>query len=293
MTDATALTPPPAFRSPYDELFIYYLKGRVYEQGLVENPAYIGTWEEEAYAFVFFSADAEAAIAALLQSQPDLTLLDRYRMRYDEWQGGRVSAFRAGRFHVLPPWEGHPARTGPQGLKLVDEIALLLDPGVVFGTGTHPTTRDCLAALEALYEKADIESALDLGTGTGILAVAAAHLGSRRVVAVDLNRLAVQTTRNNIELNGMADRVLAVHGRAEQLMDCPADLVIANIHYDVMQTFLSSAGFRAKPHWILSGLLRSQARAAERLLGENGAHIDHRWTRDHIWYTFLGHHDAG
>jgi ribosomal protein L11 methyltransferase len=292
MTDTITLgKPAAAHKPPYDELFIYYLQGRVREQLLNTVPAYIGTWEEDEFSFVFFSADAEKTMAALLQSQSELVLVDRFRMRYEEWQGGRVAAFRAGRFHVLPPWEAVDGSEAPRP-RLVGEMRFLLDPGVVFGTGTHPTTRDCLAALEVLYGQTDIQTVLDLGTGTGILALAAARLGSRRVVAVDFNRLAARTTRHNINLNAAAERVLAVQGKAEYLMDCAADLVIANIHFDVMQNLLTSAGFRAKPYWILSGLLRSQARTVERLLEAGGGCIDRRWTRDHIWYTYLGHHEA-
>jgi ribosomal protein L11 methyltransferase len=287
MTDAASLQRPKApLRPPYEELFIYYLEGRVQEAQLTPAPTYIGTWEEDGFSFIFYSAEAETAITALLASRPELSLRDRFHMSYEQWQGGRVSAFRAGRFHVRPPWEDD---AGP---KLVGEIAFLLDPGVVFGTGTHPTTRDCLAALELLYRETAVETVLDLGTGTGILAIAAAQLGSRRVVAVDFNRLAVQTTRRNIVLNEAANRILPVHGRAEELVDCPAELVIANIHYDVMQELLQAPGFRAKPYWILSGLLRSEAHAAERLLEGGGSHIIRRWTRDHIWYTYLGHHDV-
>ena len=178
-----------------------------------------------------------------------------------------------------------------EGPTLVGEIPLLLDPGVVFGTGTHPTTRDCLAALELLYRDSAIVTVLDLGTGTGILAIAAAGLGSPRVAAVDFNHLAVQTARRNVILNGAEDRVLLVHGRAEQLVASPADLLIANIHYDVMRKLLQSEGFKAKRHWILSGLLRSQAREVEDLLGDGRACIVKRWTRDHIWYTYLGTND--
>ena len=291
MTEITGpVRPTPAYRPPYDELTIYYLEGRVAEQALAGLPTYIGTWEEEGFSFVFFSAVAETAIEALVHAQPQLTLLDRYQMSYEDWQGGRVAAFRAGRFHVRPPWETDGSWP-PEGPKLVGEIPLLLDPGVVFGTGTHPTTRDCLAALELLYQDTVIFSVLDLGTGTGILAIAAAGLGSPRVAAVDFNRLAVQTARRNVSLNGVGDRVLLVHGRAEQLVASPADLLIANIHYDVMQKLLQSQGFRAKRHWILSGLLRSQAREVENLIGESGGHIVKRWTRDHIWYTYLGNND--
>jgi ribosomal protein L11 methyltransferase len=209
-------------------------------------------------------------------------------MRYEDWQGGRVAAFRSGRFHVQPPWESAGAERPAAGPRHADEIALTLDPGVVFGTGTHPTTRDCLAALETLYGKTLIETVLDLGTGTGILAIAAALSGSRRVVAVDFNRLAVQTARHNIHLNRVGDRVLPVQGRAEQLVASPADLVVANIHYDVMQWLLQHPGFWEKRHWILSGLLRSQAREVENLIDGRRGRIVKRWTHDHIWYTYLG-----
>ena len=291
MTERTcSVKPTAAYRPPYDELTIYYLEGHVPEQALAELPTYIGTWEEDAFSFVFFSAMAETAIDALLQAQPDLTLIDRYQMSYEDWQGGRIAAFRAGRFHVRPPWENDDTWP-PEGPKLVGEIPLLLDPGVVFGTGTHPTTRDCLAALELLYRDAVIDTVLDLGTGTGILAIAAAGLGSPRVAAVDFNRLAVQTARRNVSLNGVEDQVLLVHGRAEQLVASSADLLIANIHFDVMQKLLHSPGFKAKPHWILSGLLRSQAREVENVIDAGGGHIVTSWTRDHIWYTYLGYND--
>jgi ribosomal protein L11 methyltransferase len=287
MTETTAGPAPPGapYRPPCDILHIYYLEGIVPGQVLAGRPTYIGTWEEEGFSFVFFSAPAEKEIASLLRAAPGLTLIDQYRMSYEDWQGERVTAFRAGCFHVQPPWEA--ALPGPDR---AGDMTLLLDPGVVFGTGTHPTTRDCLAALETLYRDNVIDTVLDLGTGTGILAIAAARLGSRQVAAVDFNRLAVQTTRGNIELNGLGDRVLPVHGRAEQMVEAGADLLIANIHYDVMRQFLTTPGFRAKRHWILSGLLRSQARTVEDVIGRSGGSICNRWTRDHIWYTYLGYH---
>jgi len=276
------------YRPPYGDLHIYYMEGRVPEQLLVDAPTFIGTWEEEGFSFVFFSAAAEATIAVLLQAHPHLTLIDRFQMPYDDWQGGRVAAFRAGCFCVKPPWEADVAQKAFEP-KMVGEIPLWLDPGVVFGTGTHPTTRDCLAALEMLCREVSIETVLDLGTGTGILAIAAAGLGYARILAVDFNRLAVKTTQYNVQLNGFQERVLPVHGRAEELVDCRADLVMANIHFEVMKALLTSSGFKTKRHWVLSGLLRSEAREVENLLHRIGGRIIKRWTRDNIWYTYLGH----
>jgi len=279
----------PCYRPPYDELFIYYIEGRVPDQVLIDTPTFIGTWEEDGFSFVFFSAVAEKSISALLHAYPHLSLLDRFQMPYDDWQGGRVAAFRAACFHVKPPWESDSdtsVRTFAP--RIVGEIPLWLDPGVVFGTGTHPTTRDCLAALDMLYRKARFDTVVDLGTGTGILAVAAAGLGSAQVLAVDFNRLAVKTAQRNVRLNGFETKVLPVHGRAEELVACPAELLMANIHFEVMRAILPSAGFKAKRHWILSGLLRSEARQAEDLIHRGGGRIIKRWTRDNIWYTYLG-----
>jgi ribosomal protein L11 methyltransferase len=139
-----------------------------------------------------------------------------------------------------------------------------------------------------LFERETIESALDLGTGTGLLALGAVRLGCRRVLAVDLNLLSVQTARKNIRLNAMEAAALAVQGRAEALVDCPADLVMANIHYDVMKDLIRSPGFRSKRWFILSGLLRSEARAVEEQLARCSATILEKRTRDDVWSTYLG-----
>ncbi len=271
-----------ADRPPYDRLYIYYLDGRAGPAEAAFGARFIGNWEEDGYSFLFFSAPAEQAVRRFLRTHPDLELLDQYDMTYEDWQGGRFKGMRSGRLVIRPAWEDHadPASA--------DEIVMRLDPGVVFGAGTHPTTQDCLAALDMLSDDLTCGTLLDLGTGTGLLAVAAAHLGWRRVLAVDFNRLAVKTAAFNVKLNGLQKRVLAVHGRAEQLVACSADAVVANIHYEVLHPLIRSEGFRRCRHWILSGLLRSQARQVEAFLKATGVSIRQRWSRDNTWFTYLG-----
>jgi ribosomal protein L11 methyltransferase len=75
-------------------------------------------------------------------------------------------------------------------------MTILMDPGVVFGTGTHPTTHDCLSALQLAFDRQAVTRVLDVGTGTGLLALAAAKMGRASRVAVDLNHLAAETARN-------------------------------------------------------------------------------------------------
>lgn len=270
---------------PLEDLYIYYLKGRVTPDKDLEAPSFIGNWQEDGYSFLFYTRPCAGRIDAILNDQPQLTLIDAYHMTYAEWLGEQPTALSAGRFIIAPPWEKGLTNDGPPG----EFLRLVLDPGVVFGTGTHVTTRDCLRALESVYAAVSVpRTTIDLGTGTGVLALAAAALGSRKTLAVDINFLATRTAAKNIRLNRMEDRILAVQGRAESFIDHPADMLVANIHYDVMRLILNTAGFRKKKWFVLSGLMRSQFSAVSDLLAESGADVLKRWAGDGIWHTLLG-----
>jgi ribosomal protein L11 methyltransferase len=268
------------YSQPYKDLFIYYLKGRVGKDPVLGDEGFIGNWEEEEYSFLFFKRPADAPVAQLLGRQPHLVLQDSYQMPYEQWQGDAVEPFRVGGLYVVPPWHADAAQ--------LDEGVILLDPGVVFGTGTHPTTRDCLTALQWAFDFQPPRRVLDLGTGTGLLALAAARLGAPCVLAVDLNHLAVLTARRNAVLNRMTDRLLVVQGDAVNFMDLSGDLVISNIHYDVMQHLIAAPGFYRYGQFVLSGLLRSQARQIEHVLHSKPVEIVRRWEHDGTWHTFYG-----
>jgi ribosomal protein L11 methyltransferase len=121
-----------------------------------------------------------------------------------------------------------------------------------------------------------------------LLALAASRLGSEKTLAVDLNFLAVNTAQKNIRLNRLQDTVLAVQGRAEDFIDSPSDLVIANIHYEVMKPLIRAQGFFAKKWFILSGLLRTQARDIAFSLSRHPVQIIKEWEQDGVWHTFCG-----
>jgi ribosomal protein L11 methyltransferase len=264
---------------PYDELFIYYLKGCLRPENEVFSDAYIGNWEEDGFSFLFFSRPSADAVARLLRHQPGLALIDSYQMAYADWQGAHDLTLQTERLQVHPPWQTPPAG-GRRGI--------VLDPGVVFGTGTHPTTRDCLYALEMLYSREAPADVLDLGTGTGLLALAAARLGARRTLAVDLNPLCARTAAANVRRNSLQNRVLVVRGRAEAFVEQPADLVIANIHFDVMRLLLRSQGFYRKRWFVLSGLLPSEARWVLTQLTARSVEIIEEWHQEGVWSTFCG-----
>ncbi len=270
--------------SPYDDLFIYYLEGRMSRPWEMNFDRFIGNWEEDGYTFLFFTAAASDQVSALLKKEPGLTLIDEYRMTYEEWQGGKPGPIQISRFTILPPW----CRNDDVSTIAPDTDEILLDPGVVFGNGLHPTTRDCLEAMEMAFSGRRIDTVLDLGTGTGLLALAAAKLGCRRCLALDFNLLAARTTLENVRLNGFENVVMVCQGRAEQFVSTPADLLVANIHFDVMRYLVASAEFLSKKTFILSGLLRSEARQIDEALSNMPVRILHRWQRDNIWHTFYG-----
>ena len=220
-----------------------------------------------------------------MSAQPQLTFIDSYQMPWEQWQGTEFTAFDQGCFQVIPPWENG-------GNKRLDKLPIILDPGIVFGTGTHPTTRDCLDAVQLACRGRAPDRVLDLGTGTGLLALAAARLGCRLNLAVDLNFLAAQTAEKNVRLNGLEKQIAVVRGNAEAFVDFPADLLIANIHHHVMQKLIRTKGFSTRKRFILSGLFRGEAKQVRIELERLAAKILKSWTHDGIWHTFYGEFDS-
>ena len=268
---------------PYQNLYIYYLKGRLKQRAMALGAHYIGNWEEGDSSFLFFSKAADHTVNQLLAANPQLELQDQYQMSYEDWHGEAIKPLQTEHLWIVPPWvSDNDAHHGPASL-----AAITLDPGVVFGSGLHPTTRDCLLALEYLYSLERPERVLDLGTGTGLLAIAALRLGGSQALAVDINHLAAQTALHNVHLNQMMDRLLLVQGRAEDFLQTDAELLIANIHFDIMQRLVETEGFLTKKWYILSGLLRSEAHKVAQMIAQRRLTIVREWKHDGIWHTYL------
>ncbi len=266
-----------SFQRPGEKLYIYYLEG-VPKSPLKLGPDFIGNWQEGDSAFLFFSKSAQKIVDRLVHDQPQLTLMDHYKMTYAEWQGASVDGFTVGEIYIRPPWM-------PSGNDA--QVEIILDPGVVFGNGNHATTQDCLTALQLVWKKWRPKRVVDLGCGTGILALAAARLGADLVLAIDLNRMAVDLTYQNILHNGLGSQILAVQGRAEKMLSNPTDLLIANIHFAVMQPLISQPAFQQYRLLILSGLLRSEFKAVENELAAKKIDLLQHWSHDGIWHTIL------
>jgi len=269
-------TPP---LQPDTKLFIYCLAGTISDQPSYPL-AFLGNWEEDQHSFLFFLESADSFIEGLLREQTQLNFVDKFSMTYREWQGGSLEPLKIGRFILNPPWIKASPGAG--------EIALRFDPGLVFGNGTHPTTFTCLTALEIACAGNRVSTMLDLGTGSGLLALAGAKLGCRRVVAVDSNLLAARTALNNVRLNGLEQKVLVVNGLAESFTSVPSDLLIANIQYPVLAAIVQSSGFIKQKWFVLSGLQAGEADALITLLRKLPVLILKRWAVDGFWHTIFG-----
>jgi len=155
------------------------------------------------------------------------------------------------RFTIVPTWEDYtPVST--------DELIIELDPGMAFGTGTHPTTVMCLQGLEKVIREGD--TVIDIGTGSGVLSIGAALLGAKSVHALDLDEVAVRAAQENIALNKVEDQVAVFHGNLLDTVKEPADVVVANILAEIIMSFTDDAYTIVKPGglYVTSGIIAAK-----------------------------------
>ena len=185
-------------------------------------------------SFSFLNSDGEEVESFI--EKKGYPLISRNILDYKAWQAGEeLKPFKVGNLVISPPWEEGKVEEG--------EILVHLDPCVVFGTGYHPTTRTCLKTLWEIYQKERPKKVLDIGTGSGILALAAAKWGAEKVLAIDCNELAVETTLRNVSSNEESQRIEVRMGKAEDFIEEEADLVCANIHLQVIESLLKKRPF--------------------------------------------------
>jgi ribosomal protein L11 methyltransferase len=264
---------------PYQDLYIYEISGEVPNSRKYFKEDFIGCWNEGEISFLFFSAPRDEEVRAFI-NRKGLALLSRNVLDYRAWQAGEeLEPFRVGNLVITPPWEDPNVEQG--------EVLVRLDPCVVFGTGYHPTTRSCLEALWKIYQAERPKRVLDLGTGSGILALAARKWGAERVLAIDLNELAVETALRNMSLNGESERIEVKQGRAEKFIEEEADLACVNVHFQVIEVLLGKMGFYRKRWLILSGFFAKDGDEVERRLKERSVRV-HETLQVRNWMTLVG-----
>jgi ribosomal protein L11 methyltransferase len=224
-----------------------------------------GAWRIEAFAdappdlAALQGAGAVAALARGLHGVALLADLTVERMAPRDWVGENQQSFpplRAGRFFI------HGSHVGrvPAGA-----LGLRIDAATAFGTGEHATTRGCLLALDALAKRRRFRRPLDMGTGTGVLAMAAVRLWPCRVVACDIDAGSVVVACENLRANRVARQIRAVHSSGYRhpavRQGRPFDLILANILARPLASMAGDLATHLAPHGVavLSGLLSRQA----------------------------------
>ena len=195
--------------------------------------------------------------------------IDTLNVRDEDWSEvwkQFYKPFKAGKSLVVKPtWEPYEAQEGDRIIEI--------DPGMAFGSGTHETTSMCLELLEETMTGG--ETVIDVGTGSGILAIGAAMLGAKDVLAIDIDPTAVKVAQENIEHNHLTDRIVAIEGNLLDKTDSSCDLCVANIIADVICFFAKPLTAHIVPggKFICSGIIKEREGDVHNALIEAGYEI--------------------
>ena len=218
-----------------------------------------------------------------------LSPLEERVMEEGEWMESWKSHFSVlhlGRIVICPSWMEYEAKPG--------EVVIGMDPGMAFGTGHHPTTRMCLTELEKLVMP-DVR-VMDVGTGSGILTVAAAKLGAAHVLALDIDPIAIKAARANVKANGL-QRVVKVQRHPlspEDSVGSGFDLVVANLYTKVILSIAPALVAQLVPqgNLIVSGIMADRVQEVERHLEAAGCTLL-RMAREGDWAVLVGSKTRG
>jgi ribosomal protein L11 methyltransferase len=186
--------------------------------------------------------DPQAFVEAVRAADPELTV-EHAALEDVDWSErwrDRITSHRLGSLTVTPPW-----------------LADGMDPAMAFGTGEHPTTRGVVRLMQGCIRKGD--SVADLGAGSAVLAIAAVKLGAARAFAIEMDHDSIANAEENLERNGVADRIVVLEGNAEELLPlvAPVRLILANIISSVLLELmpLIAASLAPDGQVIFSGIL--------------------------------------
>lgn len=183
------------------------------------------------------------------------------------------------RFTIVPTWEEYEPVSS-------DELIIELDPGMAFGTGTHPTTVLCIQALEKMVKSGD--QVVDVGTGSGVLSIAAAMLGATHVEALDLDEVAVKSAKLNIKLNKVHDIVNVSQNNLLDGVTELKDVIVANILAEVIMRFTDdvATGLKSGGYFISSGIILPKKDEVKEALLASGFEIMETMVMED-WVAFI------
>ena len=250
-----------------DELYWDYI-----DEKLLENDT------EETKIMAYFSEEETnlpEKIAVIKEKIRNLTefglsigsgTVELSNVNQEDWESAWKQYFKpvhvTDRIVVKPEWEEYSPQEG--------EIVIEIDPGMAFGTGTHETTSMCINQIEKNLKEGD--RVIDIGSGSGILSMAAVLLGAEKATGVDLDPVAVRVALENVELNNLQDKIEILHGNLTDVIREKADIVVANIMADIILILLEDVREFIKDDglFISSGIIQEKRAAVEaRLLEKN------------------------
>ena len=206
----------------------------------------VHAWLEPNEKFPKLLAELKQRLLTLKGERPEFgtLLLDTRSVPNEDWAEiwkKYYKPLRAGKhFIIKPSWEPYDPQPG--------DLILHLDPGMAFGSGYHETTAMCLGLLEKTVDAG--KRVIDVGTGSGILAIGAAMLGAEEVLAIDIDPDAVRVARENARINGVAERILVQEGNLLDRVEETCDICVANIIAQVICSFAAPL----KKHIVPGGL---------------------------------------
>jgi len=220
------------------------------------------------------ASERDRAADAIATALPSLSI-ERIDLPDEDWAARSqqsLSAVRAGSFIVAPPWDLPPED--------VDATVIVIEPSMGFGTGHHATTRMCLRMLSDI----DVVDAtvLDLGTGSGVLSMAAALMGARRVVGIDIDRDAIDSAEASARLNTLPDTITFIVGDFRKDPPAPADVVFANLTGGMLTSSAVAIAALVRPHGqlVLSGFDHTEV---DRVLAAFGSFKERQRLSEDNW----------
>ena len=224
----------------------------------------------KAYVKVYIEDDEEASnIVAEGKNQGfDISIT---KLKAEDWENGWKQYYKTFNITknlvIVPAWEDYD--------KKEDEKVIILDSGMAFGTGTHETTKMCVSMIEETVTEST-GKILDIGTGSGILSIAASIFGAKDITAIDIDPLAVKIAKENVMLNGKSDIIDVSEGDLLKTISGKYDLIIANIVADIIKELIPHIKnyLNENGKFIISGIIKEREEEVRLFALENGFNIE-------------------
>ena len=225
---------------------------------------------KKAFVKVYVEDDLEAEEILIKGKEQGFDITSK-KLKAEDWENGWKKYYQTFNITddlvIVPAWEDYE--------KKEDEKVIILDSGMAFGTGTHETTKMCVTFIKDIVSK-DTKKVLDIGTGSGILSIAASLYGADDITAIDIDPLAVKIAKENVMINLKSDVINVFEGDLLKNISGKYDLIIANIVADIIKELIPHIKeyLNEKGKFIISGIIKEREEEVLNFAKENGFNID-------------------